>query len=315
MKYLSVFIVFSQLLFAADRPVPPPWGENLALTGGKKAVEFFSPRLKDTECRKELADAEKFEAASRSELNKAKAAGESADNLEQLETTWRRDRKDMLKWVDRCGPCTTVQVRKVTIENVSRREVWYVAEGACQQLGDARSLESGFEASWKSLQKVAGYGRKTGGFEPILEFIPVDGKTGELRPNHVNLDVFPFPVVLGLKATEFLGTSVIYRQFADVQWAETKSGDRKDAVQVTVKTATPPANFQIPDMTDSWESGRPKRTTIFPVSAIHAVWYLNAQGYARYYMAGEFGANLPFANESGRASAMEALYSLYKRAH
>ncbi len=315
MKLLLVITLFSHTLLAAERPVVPPMGESQVLTGNKPAVEFFKARLNDTSCRSDLAEAEKTEANAKADMDKALAKGEAADTLDALESAWRRDRKELLKLVERCGPCNTVPVKKLQIEGVARREVWYVAEGACQFVGDSRTGEIGFDAAWKSLLKVAGYGRKTGGFEPMLNFVPVDAKTGELRPNVTDIESFPFSATVGLKAGEFLGTTVAYRQFAELTWDEKKNGDRKTDVQVNIKTVTPPSGFKYPEVTDTWLSGRAKRVTMYPVSALQAAWYLNDQGYVRYYMAGEFGATIPFANESGRGSALEALYTLYRRAH
>ncbi len=289
----------------------PPMGEVPALTNNQPSIEFFTKRKENKECQARLSDLEKAEAETYAEMKRLKAKGDPAEEIDFKETEWRAARKDLLEVVEECGPCLTAEVRKIPVATTARKEVWYIADGVCQAMDDSSVVEKGYEKAAQSLTQVAGYGKRTGGFDPMIEFLPFNVKSGELIKGKVEISPFPFHAFVGLKAGEFLGATLSFRHLMEISWNE-KTGAKKET-QVVFKGIPIPRNVVPPDVNYETESGQSKRVSIFPSSAVNATFYLNSTGYARYYMAGELGGNIPFAATMGRTSARDALYTLYKR--
>ncbi len=310
MKFLTIPFLITSVALAASRPTIPKMEEQIDLTGKKSAVEFFAARAADENCKTKVAEWETKSADALKDLEVAKAKG-SVSETESAEAVWRNTRRQELEVGETCGPCVTAPVVKVSIPKPARNEVWYVAEGACQYTGKNPAVESAFANVAKSLLKVNGYGRTTGGFDPMLEFMPIDPTKGELKESKEIVPA-PFHAILGMKAVEAFGNLIGYRQLVEVAATEKDNAGKKE-IQITFKGGAVPATVKLPSLVEKNALGKNKNVKLFPLSELQASWYVTSSGYVHYYMAGEFGATLPFALEAGREAAREVLNTLHKR--
>lgn len=284
----------------------PKMGENTKLTGGKSASEFFKARAENKDCQNKMADWEKRNEEAYGDMMKAKAAG--SPETDKLEKEWRNIRLKQLAVVETCGPCVTAKVVKTAIPGTERNETWYVAEGACLYSEKAPLAETAYANALKTLMAVEGYGKPTGGFDPMVEFLPFDKEKKELLKG-VKEIASPSFAILGMRAAEAFGLLIGYRQIVEIAI----NGDKTKEAQITFKGSPVPGGIKLAELVDYTVSGAKKKIKPYPLQELQASWYLTASGYVHYYMAGEFGSALPFAEQAGREAAQEVLYTLYKR--
>jgi hypothetical protein len=295
LQWVMISLILSVSVLAADEPCPRPQlpgaGEDTALMGGASARDFFAARAAKTDCRTRL-----------------KAAKEEWTATQALDAKER-----WLTLVEECGECVTRPVDKCVIPTASRTEVWYTTDGSCQVDADtASALKEGFRKSRDTLHDVPLYSRKTGGFEHLLEFLPVDMATAEWQPDVKRMESFPFYSFVALRGVELFGSLLAYTQVFEVTWEDTQFQGQPMAI-VRLNGVKAPRGFTAPQVYDLLPDGKKIIAAQMRVPKVIAAWYLHEGGYVRYYTAGDFGISLKYAEKAGRRMLQETVLEFVNR--
>ena len=198
----------------------------------------------------------------------------------------------LLKWMARCGECAVrPQGEPIVIKKVTHTEVWYVSDGSCQ-------LDTGksFEKLSQSLLDMRQYPKKTGGFHALLEFIGYDGTTK--KPIEIATES-PFEAFVAISGPVFLGIPTAASYYI-------KNEFKKDENYFHLKfSATPPPpgytypTLSVPQMR---------------LSRVLGSWYVDRDGYIRYFTAADFGLKMQYAADLASEIILDTLVQLTERA-
>ncbi len=314
MRILLLSLLVSYVSLAADEkahwPAWPNSGEDEVLTGKLSAKEFFQKRQADKPCQTALdkartADKDAYEAMTKAVANKRPAA-----EIDGLETDWRAVRDTFLDSLEKCGECATRKVEHTerTPEGSNQAQTWDLYHGSCWHDGlSAEQLKKGFEAASASLVRPAAYPRATGGFRSILNFNPINATTGKEIAGVKKMD-FPFTAFVALRAFEAFGRVAGYSQLMTATFEEPKG-----AAVFKFETTAKPKGFRPPTVVEVTAGGRRKPVTLLPLNGLRGMWFVNDQGYVRYFTASEFGVGASFADELARRTLLETVYEFSRR--
>ncbi len=340
-----VFLAFSASLFAVRGPAPsiPTPGEDTILTGGLTAREFFEKRASDAACVDDLKKEKAAEGAiltKIADLKKSRAGKTGTDldaindQIDALEPDLTKARNTMLDRMEMCGECATRPLDPVESDVIlpngrkdpTKTQKWYVSNGSCQiPTKDPKILKEIFNTVSQSLIETEKYPKTAeGGFANILNFKVANNK--DLTPTADN--VFPAatpekPInvylwVLGPK----LGAQFIFYYYLK-SFHETKTNAAGlSEFRMDFETTGDPrlkGSWKVPgapDVSDSALSGRVRGdlTIRMPLNSVKGQWYVNSDGYIRYFTAAEFPVKMDDIEKLGRRILIRTLYDASKRA-
>ncbi len=304
----ALFPLFISTFLIADDNIPkiPEAAPIKEHTGGKSAEEFFKERFESAPCK------EGFEAYSkqrdsfekkRSELIQrvAKKKDESENiAIADLEKSMLSDRREMLKYQRACGECV------VSVQKSPKGQGWYESVGVCVPRQEFKPANS-FKKISESLQQPKRYARRIDEGSKRLEIdsmsnlfnfiVTTDPAKGELKPvpQKDELAVIkdnsfysfvsvasPFSTVLSyLGKNEVTLTEdslhILYTRYEKVIPAEFyKFLPNGKTIQKYTATGSTSNLSSVED------------TFLKNNSPLIASWYVNKEGYTRYWTAAKF---------------------------
>lgn len=308
--YSFLFLLLFPLLAIADeRPVIPQPGEDLTLTGGKSAKEFFEARKQNTECRKKWEAAFLEHRKAQTELYKMVAEKSPAKIADKKEAEVQKIRTRLLDLTDICGPCATQDVGKSTVVTPVQTEYWYISDGSCYLPTAADSLES-FNKVINFVTNTRTYARQRGGFDSVLEFVPIDKTTGAVLPHDEH-------VVIGSVLNAYIAVRGKYGMafnytFENIGEVREKNGKKEFILRFNGFER--PENF-VMDVFDTTLSGT-KHSLFFNknITRVLGMWYFNTDGYYRYYTAADFESSIfSLGDATAKRTLLDSVLSLAER--
>jgi hypothetical protein len=334
-----VFLVLSAPLFAAPGPTPviPFPGEDSVLTGGLPARQFFEDRAtKNPVCTANLITAKK---KVRDLLKlvadlKDSRAGKTPEEIEAIndkidayenektpvDVNLLVARTKMLDLMQECGECATRKLDLVESDillpdgrkDPSKTQKWYVSNGSCQlPTKDPKILANVFEVLSKSLIRADDYPKSApGGFANIVNFKQARSSDLHVLPDNEFPDATKdksmniYLWVLGPK----IGAQFIFYYYLTSFHDTYKTARGVDEFFMNFQTQ-PDARLKGswkapggPAIFDTTLSGRRANSFIteLPLANVKGQWYVNGDGYLRYYTAAEFPLKIKEIETLGR---------------
>ncbi len=213
-------------------------------------------------------------------------------------------RDELVILIEKCGECSTQDVVPWTVraDRVEPERTWYVSDGSCQLLTkDTAELKAFYEIAKTSLLDTTNYLKfAPGGFDNILNFNYVS-QTGpgsfkfEPEKNELPIGTFKMAIwVLGPKIHElFPALSFRYLMNATTSDAVAEAdGIAHDGFRFTFTSEQPALVNRVerlfPKVGDWSPAGRPLPVSQKTLFHVIGQWYVNEDGYARYYTAAQF---------------------------
>lgn len=303
---LFFLLLVSLPTFAAQRPTMPPAAEDLALTQGLSAKDFFAARAQDKECVRELEATLALYQNLKKQLSQLKQQGAAAATLDAKQDEMREAKKVHLAYVKTCGPCATQSIHKEVI----RTEYWYVTDGSCfiDPKDEATGLAN-FERAVSFLLNTGHYSKQNGGLTSILEFLLVDPKTGAILPHVAQVPVAsPITTFIAVRGPVGYAFNYLFENRFEL-----KSGDFKEFV-IRFQTVKKPEGFVTPTVYDITAGGTKNATRPWNLNRVHGMWYITSRGYLRYHTAADFELNVPsFVGNAALPTLLETLFDLSER--
>ncbi len=289
-----LLLMFLNILNAATRPVTPQPEVDMELTGKLTAREFFKKRAADKECSAELEKQRQLYRTQKLALIELKKSGGKPDALDAKEAENLKTLKTLLVQLRKCGDCLVKPVvtgKPFKMPGSNQTEVWTVADGSCQLAQeDKKILEDIFQVSVDTMLDIHKYPGRNNGFPLLLEFEAMDYKKAIMLPNVGKLEspteVYAFVGVQGPKnpigyaGFQYIGKNTVV--------AREKNGLKE--LIISMSGVENPNGFEEPSMNVISAGG--KKFKIFPLMSltrVEVMWYLNSDGYSRYYTAADFG--------------------------
>lgn len=296
--------------FAGERPSIPNPSEDLKLTQGLPAKEFFSKRVEDKTCQEQLQSARSLFEGDKKALNELISQKENPESIDLAETKMSESRKAYLEMTRKCGLCTTQDLDKKVV-TTNKKEYWYLTDGSCHLgLNKAQSdLDRIYERAVRRLKNIKKYPGKNGGFRALLEFNEIDMDSGELLPPTEQVDHSPFYAFIGVRGPVALGLPVGFWYVFKNDIIEKQNGDLREFV-IRFESVKKPANFPTPDLKIQSASGKLHSTIQKELTLVQGMWYVNNQGYFRYYTGADFGVNVPFGIDFALNTLLDTLLTL-----
>lgn len=307
LKYLIVFL-FPLLTLAEERPTIPEPGEDRVLTGGISAKEFFEARQKDTDCFQKWNHAFEDYQKLKSELNNMLAKETDVAKADEKEEEMLAARSELLDLTEVCGPCKTQKMKKQTI--ISSGEYWSITDGSCflPSLNVERSADS-FEKAMGFLLNTKGYARHRGGFDSVLEFVPIDRKTGAVLPHVEKVDISqPIDTFITVRAKNplFKKTPVTFN-YSFENKVEIREANGKKEFILRFSAIPQPESLNELEVFDTTLAGTKRPIKKFKtLNHVLGMWYFNSDGYYRYFTAADFESVL-FSSGLGSKEAERTL--------
>lgn len=302
---LFLFILFTALPGLAAQPTHPAPGYDSQLMGGQTPEKFFEARRGMTQCRTELAKARETWTNAKVVLQDMVKAGKSSGEIDTQEELTEEKYGELVEKVQQCGDCA--------VQDVAKIDSWYITDGSCFINNLSKEeLAQAFERRSESLLNVEDYPVETGGFKNIFTYFLVDPVTGkELKDTKATED--NFHSFISIKGPKLLGVQVAFGYFYENQ-IERKThsdGDRQFIHNFTAQK--PPRGFRMPRVYTVSASG--KKTTIrhLRLQKVIGQWYIQENGYIRYFTAADFGMSLDFASNIARRILTETLMDMASR--
>lgn len=304
---LSLLFVAVQWLVAAEPPTIPPPGEDTVLMEGKPAREFFEKRFADSACRAQLGSVRTEYQESKEQLNQAIQQGVDSERLDELEQSTIDRKKRLISLMFKCGDCAMTSVERRDIETPAGSQVWYMTDGSCSLYGDGS--EGRYQKARDFLRGTRNYPQYLGGFSHVLEYVAVDPKTGALLRD---LNISPTPqldIFISIRGVDFAGMhNAISYFFGRAETEKVMPGHSEYSIQFRSKKATP--GFKRPPVFYLPAAGKVKGqfdlqkqpVTQWNIKNVMGSWYVNSDGYLRYFTAADFGEL--FEGTFGLAEAM-----------
>lgn len=310
MQYLKALLfvtVLSATSFAADVGIPEA-GEDRVLTGGLTATEFFGRRAQPSTCRNAVNARILQSKTLKTELEALVAAQTAAAQLDVKEEQFVDFRKnDLLPSLEECGPCAT--------QPMGSSGTWKISDGSCFVPGEnADERNRAFDAAVQMLSNTKLFVRQRGGFESVLEFIPIDRRTGAFRPHIENIQ--PGTALDTFIAVRAPGNVAVNYLFENrVELRESANGLKEFIVRFT--GLRQPDGFR-PNIKDITLAGT-VRTPSMPLklNKVSGMWYVRNDGYYRYFTAADFGFASFFSSsakdQEARAILLDTIQTLSVR--
>lgn len=310
-----ILFLFSSILFAAPRPEMPEPGVDRVLTEGLSSREFFEKRASKTTCFQALEKDRIQYRTERAELFQLKKSGASASTLDAKERKMLALQKALLLKVEDCGECATRPVESVNVPTPQKTELWYIADGSCQlPTRDKNQLELAYQTSLDILLDAQKYPAKNGGFSSVLEFSAVDMTAGELLPEIGKFPAEPFHTFVGVKGPVIVA-QLGFQYIGKTNFFHREKNGLKELV-ITMRGVEFPQNFEPPTMYVEKASGKKDSVVAYSLKTFQIMWYLNSDGYSRYYTAADFGqivSVLSFLKDFARETLGTTLFQQVER--
>lgn len=319
-KVMSLLIPSLSLVFtinliagsaiASERPMIPVPSEDLKLTQGLPAKQFFASRTENKQCQDELRSARTEYETDKKTLKDLVSQKSNGQAIDQAEIKMDESRKALLLKTRQCGLCTTQDLDKKVV-TTNKKEYWYLTDGSCH-LGlnkEQGELDRIYERAVHRLKNIKKYPGKTGGFRALLEFNEIDMDSGELLPPVDEVDHTPFYAFIGVRGPVALGLPVGFWYIFKNDITEKQTGDLKEFV-IRFESVKKPANFPTPDLKIQSASGQLHSTIQKELTLVQGMWYVNNQGYFRYYTGADFGINVPFGIDFALNTLLDTLLTL-----
>lgn len=317
---LALVLVF-HAVSAVERPQIPPAGEDATLFKGKTAREFFKARAADTACQKDLAFARQSFVEQRDALARL-LPGKDADRIDAQEAAMRRSRNGYLALLAKCGECATREIEKRVITLPARTEVWYISDGSCQlNTEDKTVLAGAYKKMAGSLTHLKQYPKEdpraeadaplklSQGFFNLLEFVGVDGQTGALAPKLDMVEKSPFHSFISVRGPDLGVVKLAAGYYAK---NEIKNHDEK-FFHLTFEGERPPLGFKKPSVYVITASQRKTLAGALNIFSVMGSWYVNADGYLRYFTAADFGLSVKFMDQLAHEILLDTVAQLSER--
>jgi hypothetical protein len=327
----------------AERPKVPAPGVDADLVGANGPRAFFEKQASDAAC---VSDLGKVRSEYRTilteieSLKKARPKSTKADGTEDAALKTANDaidakgvslkekRKELLALMQKCGECSAQDVKPWKVKPTPKRpqaEMWYVTDGSCQiPSKDTKVLESAFQEVSNSLVHAKSYpAYSPGGFGNVLEFqlakVTGAGPTVkvEFLPKEDKFPASPIHLGIWIRGFEAFNNLFAFRYFIKANY-EFKDANGLKEFWLTFNTVDDDISTQkkvvFPDtVTDLTTSGRVKKVKPNNLKNVQGLWYLNSDGYIRYYTAAVF----PFPNDNlaelGKNILLDTLTTLSER--
>jgi len=310
--FFLVWLSFPQISQSAERPKLPEPGWDLELTGGKTPREFFKARMDQPACREKLEDLRIGYLATKETLAKKISDGQPGPDIEKQERVMNSARDAWVKTASECGPCAARDTKKDVIAGVAKKEVWYTSHGSCQLSEASADKLTGYFDRWRdSLLHVKQYAHKNGGFFYILDLVaynPQDGKPLAIDA----LESSPVQAVLSVRGPVIVFPTG-FSYYAEQKF-QTQSKDGVAEFYMNGTSVTPPSGYQEPVIEDVLASGRKVKVAQTKVGNVLSQWYVTADGYVRYFTAGDFRAELKFVEEQAKTIMLDTVLNMAERA-
>ncbi len=341
-RVLCLMLVCSSFAWAATtkRPTVPLTTDGKSLgvdvrLGMGKPRDFFEARSRDAACMADLARAKADYKAFQKQIRDLKAkrpvAGPSTpepkdlnDQIDALGVEQRKQRSKLLAIMEKCGECAVQSVVPLKITTAAKTETWYESDGSCQfPVKDQSVLDTAFKKISDSLTHAKRYPHfSEGGFNSILEF-QVANVTKDATTNAITsvafdktIDAFPSPqtyLAIWVRGPQIFGTTFAFQYFIASEYKHYSVGSQKE-FELKFETVATKEKVKFPDIQDFFPSGRPRpklKQTELP--NVVGAWYLNSDGYVRYYTAAQFEIQIKAAEQAARATLLDTLADLSDR--
>lgn len=312
---LLFLLVLPVLALAEERPVIPTPGEDLVLTEGKSAKDFFEARKQNTECRKNWETTFAENRAAQAELIKMVAQGTPAKIADVQEAKVREIRARLLVITDECGPCKNQPLENLTISS-DPAEYWKITDGSCYFPPESaeKAIES-FNKVTKSMLNTSNYARQRGGFDSILEFVPIDRITGKVLPHIEKVDISkPLATYISVRAKP---KGAITFNYTFDNTIEIREANGKKEFILTFHGFEQPESLDDLPVFDTTLSGTKKEIKKFKtLTKVIGMWYFNTDGYYRYFTAADFESILfstGFGNKDAEKVLLDTVLTLAER--
>lgn len=349
-QLVSFFVLLTSILSAApaERPKIPLTGTGNALgidqrlkidKDGKGPADpraYYELRSRDAACMADLAKAKteysKQLKAIRTLKDSRPAAGSGApepveinNKIDLLGKQLAAQRSTLLNAMNRCGECSVEAVIPHVIKTAAKTEVWYESDGSCQiPSKDKDVLKKAFQRISDSLTHAKRYPHHAeGGFGSILDFQIAQVNTTPEGATSVKfddkLDAFtglPTYLAIWVRGPKLLpGATPAFQYFIR---SENKAYGTTDLNEFELKFETvsdPKIKNKVifPTIQDRSTSGRPLPAKQQTLPNVIGAWYLNSDGYLRYYTAAEFPFKFPGLEEIARYTLLDTLAELSDR--
>lgn len=301
-----IFLTFSVLTSAAERPKIPAPGEDLVLTNGKSAKDFFESRKQNTSCIAKWRVARTQYRTLQKELYEMIAQGTPAPTADKKEAEMLAAKNKLHDLNDVCGPCATQKVGKITLFNPT--EYWYVTDGSCY-IPEASGTDA-FNKVSSFLLNTKTYARQRGGFDSILEFIPIDKFSGALLPHNEHLkNGDAISTYIAVRAKFGLAFSYTF----DNQIEIVESNNKKEFI-LRFNGFERPENLSIETFDTTLSGTKRELAANLSLTRVIGMWYFNTDGYYRYFTAADFESPIfSIGDSTARRTLMDTVFDLAER--
>ncbi len=312
LSVLGVLTLNAGLILAGvgDRPTIPASGEDLKLTQGVPTKKFFADRLADKQCQAELQTVQTQYQYNKKALNDLINQKSSPESIDRAEEKMNESRNLLLGKTRKCGSCANQDLEKKVV-TTHKKEYWYLTDGSCYlgQNKDEATLNRIYEKAVSRLKNIKKYPSKSGGFKALLEFNEIDMNSGDLLPPVEKIDYTPFYAFIGVRGPMAFGFPVGFWYIFKNDLIEKEQGNLKE-FSIRFESVQKPANFPTPELNIQSASGKLFPTIQRELTLVQGMWYVNNQGYFRYYTGADFGINIPFGIDFALNTLLETLLTL-----
>lgn len=307
-----LFILFTSILNAATRPEIPSPEVDKVLTHNLTARQYFTRKsATSASCFSQLSALKANYRSLRKELASMKSTGATPESLDAKEKESFGVLEQLSKNLMECGECDQ--------QAIQLKDGYTIADGSCQlPTEDKQVLETAFAKSTEDLLDVQKYATTRNGFSALLEFIGMDYKTGELLPSlgKLALPTDPFHIYVAVEGpvNPFTGGLTGFQYVASNEVIGQEKNGLKELI-ILVKGQPFPDGFEAPTVYSISAGGKKRRPTMVSLTNVQAMWYLNSDGYSRYYTAAKFGAlgGLEYFKKQAVKTLINTLYRQVER--
>ena len=322
--FWSLLFCSGVVLGADSRPTLPAPQPSLNWMKNKSAREFFSERSKSQDCQVSLLEKKQGYQEARQQL-KELLTQRDLDAIDKQEIVMRRARDSYLEEMRQCGDCAIGEMKSKAFVSPEGSATWYLSGGHCQipiPQEKPQELKKAYERVTDFLTHLKRYPKENSrqgadtplqlsqGFYYMLDFVAVDPDSGSLLKDWDEVKDSPFFAFLAVKGIEIFGqkTAVTYYIKNTIE-----SSEEDSYFHLTFKGERPPENFQRPEL--SWIPASRRKQAVMPmrIPSVIGSWYVNQDGYLRYYTAANFGVSVKFAEGLAQSILLDTLATLLER--
>ncbi|NBX91677.1 MAG: hypothetical protein EB078_07545 [Proteobacteria bacterium] len=311
-KITMTSLLFSLAIVAAERPEIPKAEVDISLTTGKSASEFFQGRLGNQECALKLSDLRKKHRDEKNKLVTMQKGQAKAVDLDSQERVVNQARDAVLTKLEECGECATRPIEHRTVYAPAGTQRWYIADGSCYlpALGLSQTqIRAVYDKAAARMLNNARYTKTDNGIPSILKFDRVDPANGKILPAGP-VDDPSFYIFLSVRGPSFAGLTASFSYYIKND-IEKRAENGVEETIIRFNQAKLPEGFSYPDkIYDVTAGGKKTATFARNIPEVQGLWYLNTEGYFRYYTAADFGISLSLADSFARKTLLEALFAI-----